>query len=101
MCQQFHQTEKVQSSTPLVQSVLYCCGFTILRSTTNQNKCSLSLTQLNTPRKSIIMVNDAMSGWLKYGHNVGFWDVFLQDVSEQSWSDGNNAHCQSAAWIAM
>jgi len=47
------------------------------------------------------MVNDAMSGWLKYGHNVGFWDVFLQDVSEQSWSDGNNAHCQSAAWIAM
>jgi len=55
----------------------------------------------NKPWETIIIVNYAMSSWLKYGHNVCFCNIFLQDVGEQSRSDSNDADCQSATWIAV
>ena len=57
--------------------------------------------ELNKPWTTIIIVNYAMSGWLKYGHNVCIIDIFLQDVDEHSTTDSNDADCQSATWIAV
>ena len=57
--------------------------------------------ELNTPWKPIIIVNHAMSSWLKYGHDICFSNIFLQDVDKESRSDSNNADCQPAAWITV
>jgi len=55
--------------------------------------------ELITPWKAIVIVNDAMSGRLKYGYNVGCCNIFLQYIGEQSRLDGNNADSQTATWI--